>query len=497
MSIRKFFTSAVILYLCFGVASGQNITLKSAGTLSNYIDNPAGVTSLTVNGPIDASDMSFIAKEMPGLTTLNLDKAVIEEYNGLSLDTRTFYPAATIPFGMFMGMPLQTVVLPSQQRLTIGDGAFMMTAITELPSLANVDSLGQAAFAGCTKLTNITMPKVARMGGRVFSDCTGLTTVDMGSATVIPDATFRGCTALTEVKGSANITRLGNQAFEGDTNLANFTFGKNLDYLGKSAFAATGLDIIDLDPSTKLKEIGDEAFADTPVRIAKLGNSITSVGNAAFFGTSNLESITMPPTLITLGDHALVGSDLPDIDLSEGVDSIGNYEFLGQKKIENLVLPSSLVYIGNNAMEGMTGLKTLDALNLTIVPELGENVWEGVNQKEVLLYVSENMKSDFENTPQWQNFQIEITTGVDNTMHDDRVIPSVRGRFYGTDLQLESTGSDIAQVRLYDTSGRLLAEATPGASIARIDTSAYPAGVFVITVTLDDNTKAILKLARK
>lgn len=499
MKTRNIFFASLLAIGVLPVLATE-VKTSSPGSLATELSNPKDVTDLTIEGPIDAEDFYFIGLNMPNLKSLDMENAIICQTSGITLSGRVSYPEGYIPEGVFGGLPLSKVVFPKEQRVIIGESAFMNTALTKLEIPSNVDSIASGAFAGCKDLTEITMPN-AKLGEYVFASCPGLQTVNIGEATVIPTGTFRNCESLTAVIGSEKLVYIGDKAFEGDALITEFVFGPELRYLGKSSFAATGLTEVDLS-KTRLDDLSSQVFADADLHSVTLPDEIAYIGEGAFFGNTNLRGFTLPANTIVLDACAFVGINLSELALPDNLEEIHDYALAGQKYIKELYLPSTLIYIGNNAMEEMTGLQKIDATSLHSVPELGENVWKGVNQKEVELMVdlpgNETYLDMFRNADQWKEFDIKgIDTGVDDIVSDDAAQTKVRGRFVGTDLQIESTGAEIDLVRVFDTAGRLLISVEPRDSFVNIDTSDYPAGIFIINILLDDKTPASLKLGRR
>ena len=71
-----------------------------------------------------------------------------------------------------------------------------------------VTSIGEWAFAGCSGLTNVTIPdSVTSIGESAFFDCSGLTSVTIpDNVTSIGDETFSGFSGLTSVKIPDSVT---------------------------------------------------------------------------------------------------------------------------------------------------------------------------------------------------------------------------------------------------------------------------------------------------
>ena len=497
MKFHKIFSIAFLCSLGVSSVYGLDITNEEAGFIDRQLTGDySGVTALTLKGEVDASDLYLISQKMPDLTSLDLKDAVIVEYRGTQFQGRSTYPAATIPFGVFSGMKLENVVVPSQPDLKIADAAFMNTMLTELALPENVTSVGQGAFAGCDALVEVVMP-TCQMGDAVFADCKALKTVKIApSITEIPAATFKGCISLAEVEGSEGLVVIGDQAFEGDASLKVFGFGSGLRKIGASAFAGTGLTEVTLSEAASLTAIGEQSFAQTSATKVEFPDNVTTIGDGAFFGNTNLEYIELPPQLLVIGQHAFNQIPLKSLTLPESLEEIGNYALLGQNAIDSIALPSTLSYIGDGGMGGMTALRVIDARTLEQIPALGQNVWEGVDQEAVTLQLSVN-SPDFESAAQWQDFTIDRPSGIADNTVDNPSEMTVKGRFVGTDLQIESKGAEMDVVRLFDTAGRMLLTVEPRDTTVVIDTADYAGGVFIVNVVLDDKTSATLKLARR
>lgn len=490
-------TTATALFAIFGIGTmmSARITTDEAGVLETLVENAATETTLAVSGPINAADLFFIGNNMPALRSLDLSAATIEGYNNSRLNGSTTYSANTIPPMAFALSGIESVTLPATATITISDGAFTGSALRQLPALNNVDSIGDGAFSACKNLTAVDMP-LCRLGTSVFENCENLATVNITGAVSVPARTFRDCTALTAVNNSELIEAIGQQAFEGDTSLDSFNFGKNLTAIGASAFAGSGLTQAAMEHLANITVIEPQAFASSALSEVSLPMSLAEIGDGAFFGNACLESISLPEDLIKIGQYAFVGMPLQHLDMPVGLEEISHYALLGQSGITHLVLPHSLIYIGDYAMEGMTGLTKIDVTALPLIPELGEDVWAGVDKPNVVLSVSED-SPDFSAADQWKDFDIDVKSGATEVLLPEAELPAVRGRFVGTVLQIESIGSDIAAVRLFDTNGRLLASSTPRDTTATLETADFAGPIFIVSLTLESGHEASLKLARK
>ena len=102
----------------------------------------------------------------------------------------------------------------------------------------SVTSIGESAFAGCTGLTEVTIPgSVTSIGYRAFSSCYGLTELTIAnSVTSIGNSAFYGCNSLTEVIIPNSVTSIGNQVFYNCSGLTELTIGNGVTSIGGAAF---------------------------------------------------------------------------------------------------------------------------------------------------------------------------------------------------------------------------------------------------------------------
>lgn len=480
--------------------TATDITTQKPGTLSGLITEAAQVTSLKVTGPLDARDFRYIGDNLSALTALDLSQATVEAYNGDTWNKTGSSPAATLPMGYLNTLPLTTVSLPAQSGLVVENGAFAGAPLTTITFPSTPITLATGAFAGCNSLQQVTIPANVTLSDAAFAQCTQLTTVTMQGVTQLPVAVFHGCTALNDIQGTATLTTIGDQAFKGCTALQNFDFGPSLKAIGAQAFASTGLTAVNLQGCTHLTAIGDWAFAKcAALTDVTLPQDFTTLGEGVFFDDNRLTHMALPEGITELPDYSLKGARLLNLDDfgSTRVSHIGNYAMLGNDSVSVIQMPETLSYLGDGAMEGMTGLITINVAYVKSIPQLGRAVWAGVDQPKVSLRVWKDHVQTYRDTPQWQDFNIEEVTNLGEDIVPDGVANGVKGAWMGTDLLVTSLNQPIARVTLLDPQGRLLVAAEPHDLDISINTADFDCRIFLVAVTLEDGTRASLKMARR
>lgn len=143
---------------------------------------------------------------------------------------------------------------------------------------------------------------------RAFKDCLNI----YGHLTIpnsiekIGEQSFQGCTNLVSLSLGLGVVEIGNSAFDKCINLSgSLNLKNNITIIGNNAFSYTGFEG-DLYIGDSVTSIGERAFEFTNFKgTLHLGSSLRSIGEMAFYQCSNfMGELNLPETLISIGEYA-------------------------------------------------------------------------------------------------------------------------------------------------------------------------------------------------
>ena len=250
----------------------------------------------------------------PGLTSVTIPNSVT------SIGSYAFYGCSK----------LTSVTIPNSVT-SIGNYAFYdCSGLTSITIPNSVTSIENNAFSGCSGLTSVTIPNsVTSIGNYAFYYCSGLTSITIGnSVTSIGGRAFSGCSGLTSITIPNSVTSIGNSAFYYCSGLTSITIPNSVTSIGERAFEyCSGLKKVIVKDIAAWCGIKFYGFYSNPLSYAKhiysdedteitnliIPNSVTSIGEEAFYGCSGLTSVTIPNSVTSIGDNAFDGADISTV----------------------------------------------------------------------------------------------------------------------------------------------------------------------------------------
>ncbi|WP_301638756.1 leucine-rich repeat domain-containing protein [Xylanibacter brevis] len=195
------------------------------------------------------------------------------------------------------------------------------------------------AFRDWYFLQSITIPNsVTSIGDYAFAQCEPLQSITIpNSVTSIGDGAFSWCTSLQSITIPNSVTSIGNGAFIG-CNICFFIC--NSPY-----FQNDDVCLFNKDKTAIVSTIKDCVNYIIP-------NSVTKIGDGAFYCCDSLQSVTIPNSVTSIGKHAFNScKSLQSITIPNSVTKIGNYAFYWCKSLQSITIPNSVTKIGVGAFD--------------------------------------------------------------------------------------------------------------------------------------------------
>lgn len=466
-SLKAMFLLMACLVISPLSALGVTVDISVPGTLEKTLEDvdDASFPTLKIIGQLNGADIKYLRTQAGRLTSIEVldlsDATLVEgggeyaiiQYNDYDVVmdkyTCTYYYSSEYKkevvkqsnmlggrdfkvttysddcAGMFYGMNYKEVKLPKNVK-TIGERAFygcknLQTATATLP----IESIDEKAFMNCKALETFQTETAKHIGKEAFYKCDKFignvdSTLILTATDTIHAYSFTA-TSIKNVKPSANLKYIGDNAFGECKELENIDLPSQLQEIGNSAFRnCTSITSIILPSS--MQRIGEEAFygctllKDVEILSAPYGLSadifkgtpyektlkadddgIVYINNVAireickqstnhtikfkegtisiaphfasytrtregglYAANDYVTSIELPSTIRRIDDNAFSSyfKNLESILINEGVEEIGDNAFSGLK-IAEIKLPESLRKIGTKSFWACSNLKKI------------------------------------------------------------------------------------------------------------------------------------------
>ena len=215
-------------------------------------------------------------------------------------------------------------------------------------------------WSGYNKPTgNLILPETVQFNGRTYSvtsigahafySCYGLTSVVISnSVTTINEKAFYSCYGLTSVTIGNSVASIGYYVFSGCSNLEQITVVSN-----NAHFDSRENSNAIIETATNKLVLG--------CKNTVIPNSVTSIGDNAFYSCYGLSSIEIPNSVTSIGSNAFSGCyELTSIELQNSIISIGGGAFAFCDRLTSIEIPVSVSTIGEMVFSGCSSLEQIE-----------------------------------------------------------------------------------------------------------------------------------------
>ena len=120
--------------------------------------------------------------------------------------------------------------------------------------------------------------------------------------------------------------------------------------------------------------------------------SVASIGGSAFYGCSDLTSVTIPNSITSIGDYAFLGCDgLTSVTIPNSVTNMGNGVFFNCSGLTSVTIGNSVTSIGEFAFSRCSGLTSVTIANS--VKSIGEYAFVNCAELTDVYCYAENVPS--------------------------------------------------------------------------------------------------------
>ena len=307
-----------------------------------------------------------------------------------------------------------------------------ITSFNELQYFVGISKFSDSAFANCSNLTSVILPKGVYIEQWCFSG-TGLITIENTETivnTILYTGIFKNCKSLQSIYLPDTITSFETSCFEKCNKLTQITFPRDLKLIGDYAFADCKSLITDVI-LLNVTSIGVYAFSSCEsITYLKFGSAlktirqysfsgcknlkivdgfentvITNTSWNTFYGCSSLQSIRLPESLTAIGGSAFNGcTSLQSIQLPESLAIIGSSAFNGCSSLVVITLPASLTNINSRAFSGCSSLQYI-RIEATTPPTLESAV---IPSTIGAIYVPDESVAAYQAATNWSKFASKI-----------------------------------------------------------------------------------------
>ena len=345
-----------------GFKNVTEITIPGSVKVFNAtLQNMKQLKTLTFDEGVDEIASGSVVSGCKSLTTIHLPSS-LQKLSG----TGTFSGASA----------LTDITLPEGIAITEGSTFSECTSLESIELPASITTIPSSMFAGCSALERVTAKgTITAIGNGAFGSVTdwndqetadtALTEIpDLSQVTSIGDRAFYGCSAL-ETVDLHSVTTMGYAAFQGCDALSGEIDLSKLEVIPGHAFCYDP-NITSVITCPTLRSIGDWAFIWAGISTISLPETLNSIGTYTFYKASLSGTVALPDSLTQLGASAFSGcEEVNAIQIGSGLKDIPANAFAGCTNLKTITVNNRREDVTIPKIDGVTVTYTIPSLEAT------------------------------------------------------------------------------------------------------------------------------------
>ncbi len=329
----------VMGYMFENTPSLKTVTIKDGvRSIGNNSFYKSGITSISL--PVSCNtigDYAFSGSQLVNIVASNINSLGTGAFDGCTElnDVELGGSYSVLPMATFRGcVELKTITLSDSCKnvgISVFEGCVSLNEDSLRSLLNKVEILGTSSLKG-PKIQNLQLPAIKEMGSSVFNS-SELRSIELGqSLNKLGDYCFNNCSLLTTVVLPKTDLKVGIGLFRGCTSLSDVDLG-GMTLIPDGCFeGCTNLKSVDLMGITS---IGQNSFKDSGIVTIDIPESVSGLGERAFYNCKSLTSVTINNKSITTLPREIFAycKDLSNLVLPESVINLADGAFYETSKL--------------------------------------------------------------------------------------------------------------------------------------------------------------------
>ena len=300
---------------------GANLDIQF-GSGSQFQFDTDNSLIITING-------SVILQCLSSKETISIPENIV------TIDNSAFYNIYTIKY----------IEIPENSKLSIiRSSAFMYcTGLISINLPESITLLEESCFAYCTQLAGeFNLPNIIEIHKNAFQNCINIESFNFPQIIHIKENAFSNCYGLKLFSCGQSLKTIGTEAFNMTTNLTQLNLPLSLEKISNKAFYYSGITTITFESDNMQNSL-----------ILSSEDSITEIGDEAFYYSHKLQNITLPNTIQRIGVGAFSYTALTTFTVPTSTTEIDNNCFEGCSSLTIFIISSSseLNSFGNSVFD--------------------------------------------------------------------------------------------------------------------------------------------------